>query len=127
MSRRVLTIDDDPAILTLVKYNLERERIEVITAISGAEGLRCARELKPDLILLDVMMPTMTGPDVLAHLKADPTTRDIPVVMLTAVDLPEVIAASYEQGAEWHLLKPFDLALLKEVVAQLLERNSEQT
>lgn len=99
----VLVIDDDPAVRELMVHYLESEGFKVRTAISGEEGLRMAKELKPGLITLDVMMPGMDGWSVLSNLKQDPETNSIPVIMLTIVDDRN---AGYALGATDYLSKP---------------------
>ncbi|HIE08638.1 MAG TPA: response regulator, partial [Armatimonadetes bacterium] len=79
MGKKILVVDDEKHIVRLVQVNLERAGYEVITAYDGDEALKKVKEERPDLIVLDVMMPKMDGFEVMKHLKADPTTRDIPV------------------------------------------------
>src|SRR3982751_1591760 len=80
----VLVVDDDPVIVKLLQVNFEMEGYHVITAGDGEEGLRRAREDRPDVMLLDVMMPKMNGLQVAELLKADATTRPIPIILLSA-------------------------------------------
>ncbi|MCD6520727.1 MAG: response regulator [Anaerolineae bacterium] len=80
---RVLIVDDSRPVVTLLKVVLEREGYEVVTAYNGDDGLRIAREQKPDLIVLDIMMPGMDGYEVCYRLKQDYLTADIPILMLT--------------------------------------------
>jgi GAF domain-containing protein/CheY-like chemotaxis protein len=101
----VLVIDDETAVRDLMQRFLAREGFRVVTAAGGEEGLRQARELRPDAITLDVMMPGMDGWAVLSALKADPDTADIPVVMLTIVDDRNL---GYALGAADYLTKPID-------------------
>ena len=101
----VLVIDDEPAVRDLMQRFLSREGFRVVTAAGGEEGLRLARELKPDAITLDVMMPGMDGWAVLSALKADVAIADIPVVMLTIVDDKNL---GYALGATDYLTKPID-------------------
>jgi signal transduction histidine kinase/CheY-like chemotaxis protein len=101
----VLVIDDEPAVRDLMQRFLTREGFRVVTASGGEEGLRRARELRPDTITLDVMMPGMDGWAVLSALKADPDIADIPVVMLTIVDDKNL---GYALGAADYLTKPID-------------------
>ena len=101
----VLVIDDDPATHDLINRFLTREGFRVLTASSGEEGLRMAREARPDAITLDVLMPSVDGWAVLAALKADPDLADIPVVMLTMVDDKTM---GYALGASDYLTKPID-------------------
>src|SRR5262245_8503717 len=101
----VLIIDDDPTELDLLQRLLRSEGLRSVTAASGAEGLRLARELRPAAITLDVMMPGMDGWAVLTALKADPNVADIPVIMLTIVDDKNM---GYALGAADYLTKPID-------------------
>ena len=104
-SETVLVIDDDPAIRDLVQRFLIREGFRVVAATGGEEGLRLARELRPDVITLDVLMPGLDGWAVLAALKADPALAEIPVIMLTMVDDRGL---GYALGAAEYLTKPLD-------------------
>ena len=101
----MLVIDDDPAVRDLMQRFLGKEGFRVVTAHGGEDGLRQARELRPDVITLDVMMPGMDGWAVLSALKADPEVADIPVVMLTIVDDKNL---GYALGASDYLTKPID-------------------
>ena len=111
----VLVIDDEPAVRDLMQRFLAREGFRVVTAASGEEGLRRARELQPDAITLDVMMPGMDGWAVLSALKADTDLADIPVVMLTIVDDKNL---GYALGASDYLTKPIDRERLIAVLAR---------
>ena len=97
----VLVIDDDSAVRDLMSRFLGKEGFRVVAAAGGEEGLRLARELAPDVITLDVLMPERDGRDVLKDLRADPLTREIPIIVLTVVDKAEVPG-----GADAHLMKP---------------------
>lgn len=119
MAKRILVIDDDTAIVQLIKLNLKMDGFEVATAYDGTEGLREAAAHPPDLIILDVMMPGLGGREVLERLKADPITREIPVLMLTALGGAGDITQSLVGGAEWHLTKPFELHELTEMARRL--------
>ncbi len=101
----VLVIDDEAAVRDLMQRFLTKDGFRVITASGGEEGVRRARELKPDAITLDVMMPGMDGWAVLSALKADPEIADIPVIMLTIVDDKNL---GYALGASDYLTKPID-------------------
>jgi len=101
----VLVIDDDPAIREVMQRFLAKEGFRVATAAGGEEGLRLARDLRPDAITLDVMMPGLDGWAVLAALKADGATASIPVVMLTMLDDRSL---GYALGATDYLTKPID-------------------
>ena len=111
----VLVIDDEAAVRDLMQRFLAKEGFRVVTASGGDEGLRLARELRPDAITLDVMMPGMDGWAVLSALKADPAIADIPVVMLTIVDDKNL---GYALGAADYLTKPIDRERLVTVLKQ---------
>jgi hypothetical protein len=101
----VLVIDDEPAVRDLMQRFLTKEGFRVVTAPGGEDGLKLARELRPDAITLDVMMPGLDGWAVLTALKADPDIADIPVIMLTIVDDRNL---GYTLGAADYLTKPID-------------------
>jgi signal transduction histidine kinase/CheY-like chemotaxis protein len=111
----VLVIDDEATVRDLMQRFLIKEGFRVVTAAGGEEGLRWARELRPDAITLDVMMPGMDGWAVLSALKADPDVADIPVIMLTIVDDKNL---GYALGASDYLTKPIDRERLVTVLKQ---------
>jgi len=110
----VLVIDDEAVVRDLMQRALSREGFRVVTAAGGEEGLRLARELRPEAITLDVLMPGLDGWAVLSALKTDPTLADIPVIMLTMMDDKNL---GYALGAADYLTKPIDrdrlIAVLK--------------
>ena len=106
----VLVVDDDPVALDLMRRHLEREDLQVVTAANGEEGLRLAHALRPAVITLDVMMPSLDGWAVLSALKANPDVADIPVIMLTMVDNKNLGA---RLGAADYLTKPVDWTRLR--------------
>ncbi len=116
----VLVIDDDPDVYELLRRTLSRHNFQVEGASVGEEGLRMAKKLKPRAITLDVMMPGMDGWTVLAHLKNDPETADIPVVMLTIVDNKNL---GYAMGAAEYLTKPIDRERLSTVLLRYRRQN----
>ena len=107
---KVLVVDDEKNILDIIKFNLEVEGYEVITSRDGEEALRLVRELRPDLILCDIMMPDLDGLEVCRRLKADSRTNQIPVVMLSARTQAQDKVASIEAGADDFITKPFDFS-----------------
>ena len=119
--KRILIVDDEDDIREVAQVSLELVgQFEVLTAPSGKAGIETARSAQPDAILLDVMMPDMDGPTTLARLQADPATRDIPVVFLTAKAQTADRARLAQLGAAGILTKPFDpLKLASEVAATL--------
>jgi CheY-like chemotaxis protein len=105
--KKILVIDDEEVIRTTIASVLASDgRYTVMTAADGKEGLKAAQG-RPDLILLDIEMPKMTGLEVLKHLKAKKKTREIPVIMLTGVDTQEAISRAMENQADQYLQKPF--------------------
>jgi CheY-like chemotaxis protein len=120
-TRRILIVDDEDDIREVAQVSLELVgQYEVLTASNGRDGVRSARDDRPDAILLDVMMPDMDGPATLAELLADPLTRDIPVVFLTAKTQSSERSRLSQLGAAGILTKPFDpLKLASEVATTL--------
>lgn len=120
MAGKILIIDDEPHILLLVGSRLKANGYEVITALSGEQGIKRAADDKPDLILLDYVMPEMDGEEVLRHLKAGEATQAIPVVMLTA-DVKNVKIKDYKlRGAVDCIFKPFPPGELLGKIKQVL-------
>src|SRR5947207_12286762 len=109
----LLVIDDDPAVRDLLRRSLRLPGVRIVAAAGGEEGLRLARELRPAVITLDVLMPGLDGWAVLAALKADPALADIPVVMVTMLDNRN---AGYALGATDYLPKPIDWTRLTTVL-----------
>ena len=124
-SKRILMVDDSKDLLQVIARRLQTWGYEALTAESGEEGLRLAQEHLPDLVLLDIMMPKMKGRDVCVHLKANPKTQHIPVIFLTALALADHIKAGMDVGAEDYIVKPFDVAELKERIAICLARHDK--
>jgi DNA-binding response OmpR family regulator len=123
----ILIADDDEDILELVRLRLSRSGYDTVIARTGAEALEAARQRKPDLALLDVSMPTMNGYEVTAALKADPSTKDIPVILLTARAQTADVANGFEAGADDYITKPFSPQALQIRVAAALGDSVEQT
>jgi len=116
----VLVADDDPDILELVELNFMLEGFDVLTAADGREAEAMARLKRPDVVVLDIMMPERDGLDVLTSLRADPSTRDIPVVLLTAKSTNAEVLEGWRAGAAGYTTKPFDPGELVRYVTQLL-------
>ena len=119
-SARILIADDNPDNLDIFRTRLTAHGYEVLTAIDGEEALASARENRPDLILLDVMMPKMDGVDVCRHLKRDPSLPFMPVIMLTARASAEDVITALEAGADEYLTKPVDHGSLVARVKSML-------
>jgi two-component system alkaline phosphatase synthesis response regulator PhoP len=105
--RTIMVVDDEPEIVTVVRLMLEQKGFNVRCAYNGQQVFADLEEQKPDLIILDVMMPEMDGLEVLRRLKGAPETSSIPVVMLTALDQHEDIVRGYDTGADFYIPKPF--------------------
>jgi two-component system response regulator MtrA len=116
----VLIADDDADILSLVKAVLERSGHEVVAASDGAEALASVRARRPDLVVLDIAMPEVDGLEVLRRLRADPTTSELPVVLLSARAQEADVERGFAIGASAYLKKPFSPRELSEHVAELL-------
>jgi CheY-like chemotaxis protein len=116
---RVLVVDDEPDVLLLCRLNLQQRGYDVLEAGDGKTALSLAREERPDVVVLDLMLPGMTGYDVLAALTQDERTRHIPVVILTAKSLQADRDRSAELGASAFLTKPFVPAELCDLVGSL--------
>ena len=126
--RRILIIDDETDMVTLLTKGLETYGYEVMTAANGWDGLTLARIEKPDLILLDNLMPKMDGSTTLASLKAIKETRDIPVMVLTALSGKKHVRDAMKNGASDYIVKPFDLhSLLKRISNVLRFGRSTET
>ncbi len=122
---RILVVDDEPDILNLLDYNLKKAGFKVLSAKDGPEAIDTARLRKPDLILLDIMLPDMEGTEVLKRLKTYEATRHIPVIMLTAKGEEVDKIVGFELGAEDYITKPFSPRELILRVRAVLKRASE--
>jgi two-component system phosphate regulon response regulator PhoB len=122
----ILVIEDEEDIAELVAFNLRRNEFEVVLAYDGIEGLAKAKELKPDLIVLDVMMPGIDGFRVFKELEKDAATRTIPVIMLTARGQTEDKIQGLELGAEDYMTKPFSPKELVLRIQNLLKRSTRK-
>jgi len=120
MERKVLVIDDEGLNRKLIRAFLGRERLEVIEAPDAETGLELARSEHPELILLDVRLPGMSGLEAIRILKAEEATRGIPVLMLSAGSLAEDDRSFRQEGAAGLLLKPFSMVQLLKAVKEAL-------
>ena len=116
-------MEDEADVVDLLRYNLERADFEVLIAMAGDLGLAMAREKRPDLIVLDLMLPGMNGHEVCRALKGDPNTEVIPILMLTAKGEPNERVKGLELGADDYVTKPFSPRELVLRVQALLKRH----
>lgn len=119
MSARILVVDDEPPIVDMLSYNLQRANYEVITAHDGEEALVKARQEQPDLIILDLMLPRVDGLEVCRALRRE---RDVPIIMLTARDSEVDRVVGLELGADDYVVKPFSVRELMARVKSVLRR-----
>lgn len=123
---RILVVDDEPDILNLLEYNLRRAGFQATLAKDGPEAIAAARAGRPDLVLLDIMLPDMEGTEVLRRLKSMEATASIPVIMLTAKGEEVDKIVGFELGAEDYITKPFSPRELILRVKAVLKRTSER-
>jgi two-component system phosphate regulon response regulator PhoB len=122
MTHRILVVDDEPDITALVAYHLAKTGYRVSTAANGADALRSAREERPDIVVLDLMLPGLSGYEVLAELRKRDETRDVGVILLTARREEADRIKGLSLGADDYLTKPFSPHELALRVAALLRR-----
>jgi DNA-binding response OmpR family regulator len=118
---KILLADDEEDIKTIVKFYLESRGYEVVTAYDGLDAIAMAESEKPDLILLDVMMPVLDGYEVARQLRANIATRGIPIVMLSAASQAESVKKGLEAGARDYIVKPFEPHMLEELIQNILK------
>jgi len=123
--RRILIVDDEPDYISTVRYRLEYNGYEVLTATNGREGLDQALSEKPDLILLDTSMPVMNGHEMLEQLRQNAETTAIPVIMVTAMCQSQDIDKASVLGVVDYIAKPFDSAELVNKVSQALKNSCQ--
>ena len=119
---KILVVDDDMAINELIKVNLEIWGYDVINAYDGIQGFTLAKQETPDLVVLDVMMPDVDGFTVAKRIRENPVTKDIPILMLTALGQLEDKVKGFDIGVDDYLVKPFEMEELKVRVRALLKR-----
>lgn len=120
MSKKILIIDDEPQLVESIAVRLKASGYAVITAPDGVSGINKFKEDEPDLVILDIMMPGLSGLDVLKELKQ--ISLNVPVIMLTAYGTPQSAIESLRLGAYDHLAKPFNTETLLEMIKKALIR-----
>ena len=122
MDNKILVIDDDEAINQLIKINLELSGYEVFSATDGVKGFALCKQELPDLVILDVMMPEVDGYTVAKYIRENSSTKDIPILMLTALGMLDDKIKGFDIGVDDYLVKPFEIEELKVRVRALLKR-----
>ena len=123
----VLVVEDEAALATMLRYNLEKQGYRVEEAADGQEALLRVAETRPDLVLLDWMLPTLSGIEVCRQLRRRPTTRDLPIIMVTARTEDQDAVRGLNTGADDYITKPFNMEALLARVRALLRRASPVT
>ncbi len=126
MPKKILAVDDERHIVRLVQVNLERAGYEVVTAFDGKEALEKVESENPDLVVLDVMMPYMDGFEVLQNLRKNQSTRELPVIMLTAKAQDADVFRGWQSGVDCYLTKPFNPMELLSFVKRIFTAQSEE-
>ncbi len=122
MEQKILVIDDEKAIVDIIKFNLEKEGYHVFTAYNGEEGLNEIDNINPDMVILDVMMPKKDGFTLGKEIKE--LKSEQPIIFLTAKNMREDVLNGYKIGADDYVLKPFDSEVLLYKIKAVLQRNS---
>ena len=120
MTKVVLIVDDEATIRSALEFSLERERYSVLVSSNGSDGLECARNSRPDLVILDLAMPKLSGFEFLERLKGDRDTEAIPVIVLTAYGFGENRQRCHDLGAASFVPKPFSPRGLVAEVGRIL-------
>lgn len=118
--KKILVVDDEPELVKAIEIRLKAENYQVFTAFDGEEGLAKAREVLPDLIILDIMLPKLNGFKICRLLKFDEKYKEIPVIMLTAKTDEADKVVGKETGANEYITKPFDWDILMEKIKECL-------
>lgn len=124
MAYKILAVDDEKHIVRLVQINLQKEGYDVVTASNGREALEQVEREKPDLVIMDVMMPEMGGFEALQEMKANEATSTVPVIMLTAKAQDADVFEGWKSGADLYLTKPFNPQELLTFVKRILQDKS---
>lgn len=127
MSAHVFIAEDETSIVTLLKYNLEKEGYKVTSSENGNEALKLIKDINPDLILMDWMLPDLSGVEVCKNLKNNKKFSDIPVIMLTAKGEEEDKLKAFDTGADDYVTKPFSQKELNARIKSLLRRSKPQS
>jgi len=122
MNQRILVVEDDASALRLIEFALQQERYEVITATNGLTGLKKAQTEKPDLVILDLMLPGMDGFEICSRLRKDPETEQLPILILSAKTHETDVSTAHNVGADAYLTKSGDPSEIVSQVQTLLSQ-----
>ena len=122
--KKVLLIDDNPAILSFMSKRLQAEAVEILTADNGVDGLRRVKEGQLNVVVMDLMMPKMHGYTLIQEIRADPNLSHIKILVISAKTYPADVERAMRLGADRYLSKPFDLQIFWDTIAELLGENS---
>ena len=120
--KKILIVDDEPTVIKLVKFLLEKHGFEVCTACGGQESIEIAEKELPNLILMDIMMPKIDGNEAINRLKEIESTKEIPIIILSALGQEAEISRGLESGAVDYLIKPFNPKDFLDRVTKILEK-----
>ncbi|MFH1380517.1 MAG: response regulator [bacterium] len=123
MKRKILIVDDEVTTVQLIEFILEKNEFTACCAYSGLKAIQTAQQEKPDLILLDIMMPGLDGLEVCEKLKNDDQTKGIPIIFLTAMGQESDVARGIKLGAESYIVKPFNPESLLLQIEKILDKN----
>jgi two-component system alkaline phosphatase synthesis response regulator PhoP len=121
IQKKVLLIEDEPHQIMMVRYRLEANNFDFASAADGKEGLKKTKSEKPDVILLDIVMPEMDGYEVCKRIRKDPATKDIPVILFTASVIKNLKEKCLDCGADDYVVKPFESETLVGKIKQVLK------
>jgi len=120
MRKKLLLVDDSPTVLLMERLLLQDEPYELLTAANGVQAVKLALAERPDLILLDVMMPQMDGLEVCRRLRAEESTREVPIILVTTRGAADQVQRGYESGCSGYVAKPFDGNELRALILRWL-------
>ena len=123
----ILIVDDEEDIIELIQYNLKNEGYSILTAEAGEQAIKIAKQARPDLIVLDLMLPGMDGLEVTRYLRSNEQTRDLPIVILTAKGEESDIITGLELGANDYISKPFSPKVLTARIRAILRRRRKES
>lgn len=126
MAHSILVVDDDPAVQKVLKQTLELEGYEVTAADDGEQALARLEERKPDMVVLDVMMPKVDGFEVLRRIRAGATTGNLPVILLTAKSATEDVWEGWRRGVDYYMTKPFDVEELLRFIEYVFQGGHQE-